>query len=183
MFDDQHDCLHASVGSRCFVSQTSSHACHVSRHSQHCKCFGSSLVQENMRLLSECRQASERQELAFACTPSAGVFSAVALAWNLGYQCCLRVFPASLRCRVRPSHVGEVRVGNGILFLRTLDILSPFHWGSSLLRESLRVVPWVADRVGKAFVDRRGWLWMNLAVLLLGTKTLGSPTIRETSSI
>ena len=84
--------------------------------------------------------ASGRQELAFACTQSAGVFSALALALNL------------LRCRNRPNHVGEVS------------------------RESW-AVPLVADRLGKTFVVRRGWLRMNLVVLLLGTMTMGSQTI------
>ena len=101
LFDGQHD-SQASVGSECFASQTSSCACSVFRHSQFWSRVGSFPVQENMPPLSECRQASELQELTFACTQSSGAFLALALAWNLGYQCSHRVMPATLR-RGRPS--------------------------------------------------------------------------------
>ena len=98
MFGGQHD-SQASVGSKCFASQTSSHACRVFRHNQFWTRVGSFCDQENMFLLSEFRQASERQELAFACTESSGAFSALNLARNLGYQCSHRVIPATLRRR------------------------------------------------------------------------------------
>ena len=47
MFDDQHDCLQASVDSERFSSQTSSYACCVFCHSRCSLCSGSSLPQGN----------------------------------------------------------------------------------------------------------------------------------------
>ena len=140
--------VQASVGSRCVVSQTSSDPCRVSRRSQYWKCFGPSRVLENVLLVSECRQASERQELACPCTQNAGVFSSLALAWNLGYQCSLRVEPATLRCRGCPRHAGEDREG------RVGFVVSRQPWA----------VPLVVDRVWKAFVDRRGHEFGSVAV-------------------
>ena len=62
----------------------------------------------NKLLLPECRQACERQELAFACNSDYGrVCRAGSLAWSLGYQCSHHVMPATLRRRGRPCRVGE----------------------------------------------------------------------------
>ena len=49
MLDDQHDNLEASVGSKCFASQTSSQACRVFCHSRYYLCSGSSVDQGNRR--------------------------------------------------------------------------------------------------------------------------------------
>ena len=90
-----------------------------------------------MLLLSECRQASERQELAFACTLCTGAFLALALAWNIGHQWSHHLVPATLRCRAVPATL--VRSEWEIGFVASTE-----SWA----------VPLVADRVWKASVER-----------------------------
>ena len=126
MFHDQHDCQ-ASVGSKCLALQTSSHACRVVCH------LASLLRKETVFLLSECRQASDRQELAHMCTcpivdcpePEiadqdwefpflcglrTGGFVALALASILRHLCSSHVEPATLRVRrVRMNHSEDDR--------------------------------------------------------------------------
>ena len=108
-----------------------------------------------MLILSECRQASERQELAFTCTQSAGVFSALTLAWNLGYQCSPRVKTSNPPMSALPSHVGEVRVGNDGFRCFDRVLGCPVGSGSSGegLCEQTRLV---ADELGSVGFDDTG---------------------------
>ena len=81
MFDDEHDCLKAFVGSKCFASQTSSHACRVFCHSRYSLCHGSSIDQGDGFLLSEyvstgIRAASARSQV---CMSHLGVSRAPSL--------------------------------------------------------------------------------------------------------
>ena len=132
MFDDQNDC-HAFVCSNALRCKPARMRVALSATASILCALALLLIKETDFLMSECRQASERQEIAHKCTGSlvlclefevpvcdfefpffcafgAGVFVALALAVIRRYLCSSRVEPASLRVRrVRLNHSEYVR--------------------------------------------------------------------------
>ena len=131
--DGQHDCQ-ASVGSKCFALQFSSHACRVVCHSRYPLCaLAPLLINETVFLLSERQDLAHKSacpsvicpepevadldgELPFLCGLVTCVIVTLALVVLLRYRRSSRVEPAALRVRrVRLDHNEDVRTEKSTL--------------------------------------------------------------------